>query len=350
MSTRLAKHLQKFFTVRLMTERNASPNTIASYRDTFQLLFGFLAKRLGKAPAEIELEELDAQSVSLFLQHLEDERGNCPRTRNTRLAAIRSFFQYVSFQEPQLLDQIQQVLAIPSKRWQQKPIDYLSREEVEALLGAIDSNTWAGQRDRALLALMALAGLRVSEAITLRCEDVVLGKDAHVRCLGKGRKERSVPLRKSLVEILGQWLELRQARPTDLLFVNAKGGSLSRDGVGYLLDKHATVARQRCPSLAAKRVTPHVLRHTLAMDLLHHGVDRTTIALWLGHASIESTQCYVHADLQLKQKALEKTQPWDLPPGRYRPSDGVLAFLESLIMPSQHDPTTLNPATTGGSG
>jgi len=350
MSTRFAKYLQEFFTVRLMKERDASLETVTSYRDAFRLLLAFLETKLGKAPAKIELEDLDAPIITKFLQYLEDVRGNCARTRNARLAAIHSFFRYVSFKEPQLLDQIQRILAIPSKRWEKKLIDFLTRDEAEAIVDAIDPQTLAGQRDRALFMLMAQTGLRVSETIQLRFEDVVLGEASHVRCQGKGRKERCVPLRKALAKTLGEWLELRGAQPSDRLFTNAKGAPLSRDGVAYLLKKHVAVACQKCPSLLGKRVTPHVLRHTLAMDLLHHGVDRSTIALWLGHASVETTQCYIHADLQLKQKALEKTQPWGSSPRRYQPPDDVLAFLEGLVMPSGRGPEICNPATMGGSG
>ena len=353
MSTRFAQYLTQFLTVWLL-ERSAESEpaeskTIESYSTAFSLLLKFLETKLGKAPSEIELEDIDAPAISDFLKYLEDVRGNCARTRNQRLAAIRAFFQRVAFKEPQLLNQIQDILAIPNKRWEQKGIDYLEREEVEAILGAIDPLTWAGQRDRALVMLMAQAGLRVSEVIALRCDDVVLGAGAHVRCLGKGRKERTVPLRGGLAENLAKWLDVHSAKSSDRLFVNAKGAPLSRDGVAYLLNKHVVVARRDCPSLVDKRVTPHVLRHTLAMDLLHHGVDRTTIALWLGHASIETTQCYIHASLQLKQKALEKTQPWDLPPGRYRPTDPVLAFLDSLVMRSHRGSAAPNSAAMGGS-
>lgn len=347
MSTRFSELLQKFFTDRL-PERAASPHTVSSYRDAFRLLFGFLKEQRGQSPSQVELEDLDAGTISEFLRHLEQQRGNSARTRNARLAAIHSFFNYIAPQEPQLTNQIQQVLAIPTKRWEQKPVDYLLREEVEALLETIDRGTPSGQRDWALLALLAQTGLRVSEATTLCCEDVGLGKDAHVRCLGKGRKRRCVPLRKDLAKALGQWLKQRGAQPADLLFTNARGGALSRDGVAYLLNKHVAAAREACPSLAGKRVSPHVLRHTLAMDLLHHGVGRAVMALWLGHASVETTQVYLHASLQLKQNALEKTQPWDLPPGRYRPPDDLLVFLESLVMPSDFGRTARNPLSTGG--
>lgn len=348
MSTRFAKLLQKFFTHRLSEERDASPNTVSSYSVAFQLLLGFLQDHRGQSPPQVELEDLDASTISAFLRHLEEQRGNSPRTCNARLAAIHSFFHYVAPQEPRLADQIQQVLAIPTKRWEQKPVDYLLREETEAILDAIDRQTASGQRDWALLALLAQTGLRVSEATTLRCEGVVLGKDAYVRCLGKGRKQRCVPLRKGLAKALSQWLKQRDAQPSDLLFTNARGGALSRDGVAYLLNKHVAAARETCPSLAKKRVTPHVLRHTLAMDLLHHGVGRTVMALWLGHASVESIQCYLHASLQLKQDALDKTEPWNLPAGRYRPPDDLLAFLESLVMPSGLGRTACNPQSTGG--
>ena len=346
MSTRFAELLQKFFTDRL-PERAASPHTVSSYRDAFRLFLGFLQEQRGQSPPQVELEDLDASTISEFLRHLEEQRGNSVRTRNARLAAIHSFFHYVAPQEPQLADQIQQVLAIPTKRWEQKPVDYLLREEVEAILDTIDRETPSGQRDWALLALLAQTGLRVSEATTLRCEGLVLGKGAHVRCLGKGRKQRCVPLRKGLAKALGQWLKQRSAQPSDLLFTNARGGALSRDGVAYLLNKHVAAACDTCPSLANKRVTPHVLRHTLAMDLLHHGVGRTVMALWLGHASPGSLQCYLHASLQLKQDALAKTEPWNLPPGRYRPPDDLLAFLESLVMPSDPGRIACHPQTTG---
>ncbi len=346
--TRFAKLLQEFFAVWLIKEREASPNTIASYRDCFRLLLEFLQQKLHKAPSELELEDLDAPVIREFLQYLEEQRGNGPRTRNARLAAIRAFFRYVAFQEPQLSALIQRVLAIPTKRWEKKDVDFLTREEVQAILEVIDTSTWAGQRDRALLALLAQTGLRVSEGVALRCEDIRLGQQPHVCCQGKGRKQRCVPVRRELAQTLSDWLKGRGAQPSDPLFPNARGDSLSRDGVAYLLKKHVTVACQTCPTLADKRVSPHVLRHTLAMDLLYHGVDQTVIALWLGHESVESTQCYLHANLKLKQKILDKTAPWDLPPGRYRPPDSLLAFLDSLVMPSKPGWGTRNLATSGG--
>lgn len=339
--------LQAFFTERLTAERQASQHTLASYRDSFKILFTFAKKKLNKIPSALQLEDLDAPFLVDFLNHLESERGNTPRTRNARLAAIHSFFHYVAFREPQHSALIQRVLAIPAKRWEQKPVNFLTRNETEALLQAPDRSTWAGRRDYALLVLLAQTGLRVSELVGLRCEDIVLGKSAYVHCRGKGRKHRDIPLRKQVSAILRDWLKERGERPVDPLFPNARGGPLSRDGVAYLLSKHAAVAGQRCPSLAKKRVSPHVLRHSAAMDLLRHGVDRTVIALWLGHESVETTQCYLHADLELKEKALERTTPWNLTPGRYRPDDSLLAFLEGLVMPSADGRMTPNPSGLG---
>lgn len=329
-STPFSGLLEGFFTDRLLGQLQVSPNTIASYRDTFRLLLKFAQQRLKKAPSTLTLKDLEAPVITAFLDHLENDRSNSPRSRNVRLAAIHSFFRYVALQEPLHSALIQRVLAIPTKRTESKPVEFLTRPEVETLLDAPDLTTWAGRRDRALLMLAAQTGLRVSELVALSCEDVVLGPGAHVRCTGKGRKQRCTPLRKSVARTLREWLRERGGRPADPLFPNARGGSLSRDGVEYLLAKHVAVARSQCPSLANKRISPHVLRHTAAMDLLHHGVDRTVIALWLGHESVETTQIYLHADLALKEEALAKTAPLDVPPGRYRPDDDLLAFLESL--------------------
>lgn len=323
--------LEAFFTDRLMRQRRASPHTIASYRDTFRLLLKFAQKQLNKAPSTIVLQDLNAPFLGQFLHHLEADRGNSVRSRNVRLAAIRSFFRYVAFQEPQQSGLIQRVLAIPAKRYERRPIDFLTRPETEALLGVPDLTTWAGRRDRALLMLAVQTGLRVSELIALRRQDIVVGSSgAHVRCRGKGRKERCTPLRKQLVKILRTWMREEEGKPSDPLFPNARGRSLSRDGVEYLLRRHVAAAREICPSLAGKRVSPHVLRHTTAMDLLQHGVEQCVIALWLGHESVETTQMYLHADLAMKEKALERTTPFDVQKGRYKPNDSLLAFLESL--------------------
>jgi len=322
--------LQTYFTDRLLGQRNASPNTVASHRDTFRLLLQFADRSLHKAPTSLATEDLNAPFIGRFLDHLEKERGNQPRSRNTRLAAIHSFFGYVALQEPSLSAVAQRILAIPTKRYKTKPVDFLTRPEIEALLAVPDPTTWRGRRDRTLLLVAAQTGLRVSELIGLRCQDVALGVGAHVRCTGKGRKTRCTPLRKEAITALRGWMRERDAQPTAVLFPSSRGGALSRDAVEDLLAKHATVARARCPSLKHKRVSPHVLRHSLAMELLQHGVDRSVIALWLGHESLETTQVYLHANLELKQKALATTKPYHGHSGRYRPNDKLLAFLQGL--------------------
>lgn len=322
--------LQAFFTERLMDQCNASPHTIANYRDTFRLLLAFARCRLKKIPSALSVSDLDAPFIGHFLEHLEKERHNTPQSRNVRLAAIRSFFHYVALQEPAFAAVAQRVLAIPSKRFTRKDVDFLNRAETEALLASPDQNTWSGRRDRAWLLVAVQTGLRVSELLGLCCQDVALGSGAHVRCLGKGRKKRCVPLRKDTVAVLRAWLKERNGQPTDVLFPNARGAALSRDGVEYLLAKHATAARLKCPSLKTKRVSAHVLRHTLAMDLLQSGVDRSVIALWLGHEYMETTQVYLHANMQLKEQALAKTDPFTGPSRRFRPSDRLLTFLQSL--------------------
>ena len=326
----LARLLQAFFTDRLMRQRQASRNTIASYRDTFRLLLRFVQQRTNKAPCALSLTALDAPIIGAFLDFLEQERGNRPRSRNVRLAAIHSFFHYVALHEPAYSALSQRILAIPSKRYERAPIAFLTRPEVKALLAAPDLNTWLGRRDRTLLQLDVQTGLRVSELIGLRCQDIELGHGAHVYCLGKGRKARCTPLRSDAVTALHQWLDERQGQSTDPLFVSQRGGPLSRDSVEYLVAKHAKTARQHCPSLKHKHVTPHVLRHSAAMDLLQHGVDCAVIALWLGHESVDTTQIYLHASLELKEQALAKTSPVGVPTGRYQPDDELLAFLSTL--------------------
>jgi integrase/recombinase XerD len=322
--------LQPFFTDRLLGQRNASPHTIASYRDTFRLLLDFAQKQLHKSPSMLAIENLDAPFIGRFLDHLEQARGNTPRSRNIRLAAIHSFFKYVAFQEPSLSFMAQQVLAIPCKRHKTRPIDFLTRSEIDALLAAPDQGTYLGRRDRTLMLVAAQTGLRASELIGLRCQDVFLGSGAHVRCTGKGRKQRCTPLRKDAVAALRAWMRERDAQPSEALFPNALGRPLSHDGLDYILSKHVATARIKCPSLVKKRVTPHVLRHGLAMDLLQHGVDRSVIALWLGHESIETTQVYLHANLELKEQALAKTESFNGRPIRFRPDDQLLAFLQGL--------------------
>jgi site-specific recombinase XerD len=322
--------LQAYFTDRLLGQRHASPNTVASQRDTFRLLLKFAQRALRQSPTTLAIETLDAPFIGRFLDYLETERGNTPRSRNVRLAAIHSFFAYVALQEPGLGALAQRVLAIPTKRHKTKPVDFLTRTEIDALLAAPDQTTWSGRRDRTLLLVAVETGLRVSELVGLCCQDVTLGTGACVRCTGKGRKARCTPLRKEVVVALRAWLRERDGRPAEVLFPNARGGPLSRDGVEYLLAKHTALARQRCLSLKDKHVSPHVLRHSTAMALLQHGVDRSVIALWLGHESLETTQVYLHANLELKERALAKAQPYNGRPGRYRPNDKLLAFLQAL--------------------
>ena len=322
--------LEAFFTDRLMRQRQASPHTIASYRDTFRLLLQYAQQQLHKAPSDLTMPELDTPLLGAFLEHLEQQRHNSARSRNVRLAAIHSFFRYVALHEPQHSALAQRVLAMPSKRHIRRPIEFLTDDEVEALLAAPDQATWNGRRDRALLLLAVQTGLRASELLGLRCQDIALGRGAHVRCLGKGRKLRCTPLRADTVTVLRSWLRERQGEPADPAFPTARGTALSHDALQYLLAGHLAIARRQCPSLTRKRVTPHVMRHTAAMTLLQHGADRSTIALFLGHESIETTSIYVHADPKLKEEALAKTVPTNLRSRRYRPSDRLLAFLKGL--------------------
>ena len=322
--------LARFFTERLMQQRQASPHTIASYRTTFRLLVRYAQRELNKPPSAMALDDFDTALLGDFLSHLESERGNDARTRNTRLAAIRSFFRFVALHEPRYAALAQRVLAIPDKRYTRRPIAFLERNEIDVLLGAPDPQTRTGRRDRTLLLVAVQTGLRASELIGLRCEDVQLGSGAHVRCHGKGRKERCTPLRKDAAAALRAWLRERGGEPHDPLFPNQRGGALSHDSLDYLLAKHLATARARCPALKNKRVTVHSLRHSCAMQLLHSGVDRAVIALWLGHESVETTYVYLHADLKLKEEAMARTTPSNLRPARYRPDDDVLAFLNSL--------------------
>lgn len=323
-------HLQRFFTDRLAMQLHASPNTVASYRDTFRLLLKYAAERVRRQPTQLQVLDLDAKLVGDFLTFLETNRGNGARSRNTRLSAIHSFFKYVAGNEPQLLHHCQKVLAMPSKRYEKRTIDFLTHTEIEALIGAADKAARSGRRDRMLLLLALQTGLRVSELINLNCGDVALGAGAHVRCMGKGRKERATPLRKDCVEALRRWPSERRSADSEPLFSSNRGDRLSRDAVERIVRKHVELASDTCATLKGKRVTPHVLRHSAAMQLLQNGVDRTVIALWLGHESVETTQMYVHADIELKERAMAKTQPVAAALGRHRPGDELLAFLEGL--------------------
>jgi integrase/recombinase XerD len=326
----LAPTLQAFFTDRLLAQKNASPRTLAAYRNALRLLLRFAQQETGKPPCELDFADLDAPLIGAFLEHLEHERGNTTRTRNARLAAIHSLFRYSALRHPEHAASIARVIEIPSKRCEHATVSYLTAEEIKALVASPDRTTWLGRRDHALILLAIQTGLRVSELVGLCCSDVELSTGAHVRCEGKGRKQRCTPLANETIGVLRTWLAERQGAPEDPLFPTRRGGSLSPDAVAWLLAKHARTAAHDCPSLARKHVTPHVLRHTSAMMLRAVGVDLSVIALWLGHESIDSTQIYLHADLALKEQALALTTPVGTPPGRYRPPDTLLAFLDAL--------------------
>jgi integrase/recombinase XerD len=303
---------------------------VAAYRDTFRLFLGFLHARTGKAPSSLDLADIDAAAVGAFLVHLRDERRNAPRTTNARLSAIHSLFRYAAIRHPEHAESIQGVLAVPSARFERATVAFLDPAEVNALLEAPDRSRWFGRRDHALMALAIQTGLRVSELTGLTRADIHLATGAHVRCVGKGRKHRATPLTSELIDILGPWLEERRDGPSDLVFSTSRGCRLSTDAVALIVARHVDVAKCQCSSLVSKSVSPHVLRHTTAMRLLQAGVDPATIALWLGHEQAETTQIYVHADQTIKERALSRTAPLGTPPGRYRPPDTLLAFLEQL--------------------
>ncbi len=322
--------VQRFFTDRLLGQLGASPHTIAAYRDTFRLLLRFATATLRRAPSALRIEDLDVTFLSTFLNHLESTRANTTRTRNNRLSALRAFFRYVAISEPGLGLQCQRILAMPAKRYERRPVEFLTEDECAALVAAPTLNTWIGRRDRALLLVAVQTGLRNSEITGLRHEDVEIGTGAHVRCLGKGRKQRCTPLRSDVVAVLREWLSEQRGKPSDPVFPSARGKRLSADALQRLVSRHVATARRACPSLAAKHVKPHTLRHAAAMALLRRGVDLSVIALWLGHESSETTHIYLHADMQLKERALAHTTARGLPPARFRPSEPLLAFLEGL--------------------
>jgi integrase/recombinase XerD len=327
---RLAPVLQSFFTDRLVVQRQASPATIAAYRDTFRLLLNWLAATTGTQPATVDLGQLDVTTISAFLTYLQDERGNSTSTRNARLTAIRSLFHHAALQAPEHAESIARVLAIPPKRCDRTLVSFLTAPEIEVLLAAPDRTRWHGRRDHALLALACQTGLRVSELTALTRSDVHTGEGAHVRCHGKGRKQRHTPLTRQTVTILTVWNAERRGRGDQPLFPTRSGTALSRDAIARLVAKHAATAARSCPSIAAKNVTPHTLRHSAAMALLHVGIDTSVIALWMGHASPDSTQAYLHADMTIKQRALARVTPPNTAPGRYQPPDSLLAYLDTL--------------------
>lgn len=322
--------MQGFFTGRLMQQREASPHTVASYGSSFKLLFRFASKRLGLPPERMHFEQIDAPLITAFLDDLEASRNVSVRTRNLRLTAIHSFFRYAAFELPTHGAQIQRVLAIPGKRFTRKQVGFLNREEVDALLGAPDRGSWSGRRDHAFILTAVQTGLRVSELTGLKRQDLILGTGAHVQVIGKGRKSRSTPLAKPTCAVLKAWLREPQRGEQDVLFPSFRGDPLTIHGVQHLLKKHRATAAKQCPSLKNRRVTVHVLRHTAAMDMLQSDIDRSVIAMWLGHESFETTRVYVDATLEMKEQALAKTTPHNGKPKRYKAKDGLLAFLDSL--------------------
>jgi integrase/recombinase XerD len=328
--TLLAPTLEAFFTQRLMTQRQASPHTISGYRDTMRLLLAFATEQTGTPPSRLEISDLDTRLISAFLDHLEHDRHNTASTRNVRLAAIRSLFRYAALRHPEHADVIARVLALPAKRFDRALIAFLTTEEVRALLAAPDRSTWTGRRDHALMLTAIQTGLRVSELTGLRHQDLHLGTISYLFTLGKNRKQRTVPLTTQTVKVLSTWLKERAGQPDDPLFPSNRGGQLSRDAVEWLINKHATTAASHCPTLHSKKVTAHVLRHTTAMTLLQSEISTSVIALWLGHEQESTTRDYLHGDLRLKQRALDRTKPPDTKPGRYRPSDALLRFLDNL--------------------
>jgi integrase/recombinase XerD len=326
----LAPTLQAFFTDRLINQRKASPHTIAAYRDTIKLLLRFASTRCGREPSLLDIADLDADTVAAFLDHLQTDRGNSARTRNARLAAIHSLYRYAALRHPEHAHDIQRVLSIPPKRTDRALVTFLDEAEIGALLAAPERSTWTGRRDHALLLLAIQTGLRASELTTLNVGDVQLAGAAHVTCEGKGRKQRITPLTRTTSAVMRVWLAERAGHADDPLFPTIRGRRLTRDALERRLAVHLKHAAQHQQSLREKHVTLHTLRHTAAMQLLHAGIETTVIALWLGHERVETTQIYLHADLALKEKALARTKPPDVKPGRYRPPDTLLAFLEAL--------------------
>ena len=326
----LAPTLQAFFSDRLIGQKQASAHTVAAYRDTIRLLLAIAAQQAGKPPSDLNIDDLQAPLIGAFLNYLEHERGNTIRTRNARLAAIHSLFSFAALRHPEHADSIARVLAIPPKRFDKKLVTFLSEPETRALLAACDRARWTGRRDHALIVLAVQTGLRASELLGLTCGDLRLGVGAHVNCVGKGRKQRITPLTRQTVTVMRTWNKERDGRPDDPLFPTSTGRPLTRDALERRLAKHAAAAAAACPSLAAKTITPHVLRHTAAMRLLHAGVDTTVIALWLGHEQIQTTGIYLQADLAIREKALARTTPPTVKPGRYQPTDRVLAFPDGL--------------------
>jgi site-specific recombinase XerD len=327
---RLAAVLQAFFLERLVAQRNASPQTVAAYRDSFRLFLQFVQQHIGKAPERLELTDLDAPTVLAFLDHLERKRRNTIRSRNARLAAIRSFAHFAALKDPTALPSLQGVLAIPMKRFDKPLLGFLSKREIQAILNAPPSDRWSGQRDRIMFATLYNTGARVSELTGLRVADVVLDGSACVHLHGKGRKDRSVPLWPTTTTQVRRWLPRIDSRPDRPLFPSTRGGRLARPAVTARLRLAVQRAVGQCPSLANRQISPHCVRHSTAMHMLQAGVDITVIALWLGHENPATTHMYVEADLAMKERALQAVQPPHMKQTRYRPTDRLLTFLQGL--------------------
>jgi site-specific recombinase XerD len=327
---KLPNLVQRFFTQHLCEHKNASPCTITAYRDTFRLFFGFLQEQTGRSPTDLQITDLDAPAVLAFLDHIESDRHNDARSRNLRLSAIRSFFRFVTVRDPANLAIASRVLAIPIKRTSRPLLTYLTRSEIDALLAIPDRNTWLGSRDHALLLTMYNTGARASEITALVCGQIRFDNPTLIHIHGKGRKDRSVPLWPQTSRVLQRWFQLLKAKDDTIAFPSVRGTRLSADGLSYMLQHVVTQAAAARPDLKNKRVTPHVIRHTTAMHLLQAGVDIAVIALWLGHESIETTHGYVEADLEMKQRALDKLTPASGQVSRYKPDDKLLRFLASL--------------------
>jgi integrase/recombinase XerD len=327
--TALAPHLSAFLREHLPRERRASPHSCEAYAYSFQLLICFAAGRFKVSPSQIEVEQLDAPLILAFLEHLESERGNSARTRNARLAAINSFFRFLEYRLASCLDQSRRIHAIPMKKTDEVLVGYLTRDELQALLDAPDPRSASGTRDRAMLHLAFAAGLRVSELVTLRLDQLDSQPITSLHIMGKGRRERVLPLWKETTTALKAWLAIRPRTGERELFLNAAGRAMTRSGFAYILAKHVVTAARKQASIAQKRVTPHILRHTCAMHTLQATGDIRKVSLWLGHASLESTQIYVRADPTEKLEALAAMTAPSLQRGRFRAPDKLLAMLKT---------------------
>lgn len=326
----ISPFIQSFFNERLIAQMNASSNTIAAYRDTFKILFEFINIKLKKSPSELLVTDLNSNVISSFLIYLQKERKNNARTCNARLAAVHSFFKYLEFKKPQILNQIQQVLSIPQKKYEKKVISYLTDNEIKSLLKTPDRKKWIGRRDYTLLLLAIQTGLRVSELVNLTVGQLKFGTGAHIKCTGKGRKERCTPLTKQTIAALKEWLKEINEKENDYLFPSSKGSKLNRDTIDKLLKKYVEIAEETCPTFKGKIISPHSLRHTTAMLLLHSKVDCSVIALFLGHESLETTQIYIKADLDIKEKAIAKVKSMDTKFKRFKADDKLIEFLKAL--------------------